>query len=294
MTTQTKKMKLAELNSSQRVVYAVDSHHNGLEIGMSKLEPHEDPREEFHLALPEYSRMTKLRSRHTVRGDKPHYELERKLRRISERGNLGSASFYFGVTTDPFHPFEGKFDASMKFLRLFEKYRPGMLTIQTRSPLVLLALSVLQQLGDRVAVTIGIETPLDSVARRYTPELPKISERLSAASALRRFGLEVNLQVAPLLPYGNWERDAGEFAELLVDHGESIFVSPFNDGSEASEHRVRSSLLGESLACDGKLEWIRPHSEEPLIRAISKIAPEKLVQPVREHMLDKQMSIFVA
>lgn len=276
------------------LTYTVDSFANGIAFGQHKLDAKADPRDVYSLRLKDDSEMVRLRSRYALNRQNPFHELEKNLIRLSKQGLLGSATIYFGTTTDPFYPFEGKFDASIKFLELFTRYTPGMLVVQTRSPLIVIAMPVLRKLGSRASVTIGVETCDEEAVRRYTPGLPRIEERLKTASALRNFGVEVCLQANPILPYGDWKADAGKFAEILCRHGDYLFVKPITDGTEHAERKVRTYDVAKTLAKDRKFHWLRPDSANPLITAIEGIAPEKLMPPKRRHLSDRQMSIFAA
>lgn len=276
------------------VYYTVDSFANGIAFGQHKLPAGEDPREYYGLRLKDDAELARLRSRYALHKSNPLHELELHLQRLSRQGQLNRSAIYLGTTTDPFYPFEGKFDASMKFLELFQRYTPGMLVVQTRSPLIVIALPVFKRLGRHAAVTIGIETHLEDSVARYTPGLPRVTERLKTASALRRFGVEVSLQVSPVLPYGDWKADAGKFAEILADHGDFIFVQPITDGSERRERYVRNSSVARRLAMDRKFHYLRPDSANPLITALEGICPEKLRAPQRGHLEDRQLGIFAA
>ncbi len=275
-------------------VYTVDSFADGIAFGGQRLEAGMDPRDYFGLRLNDEGAVVRLRSRYLLHRNNPLHELEKQLMRLSKQGILGKSTIYLGASTDPFFPFEGKFDASMKFLQLFLRYTPGMLIVQTRSPLIVIAMPVFKKLGKHAAVTFGIETPLEESVERYTPGLPRISERLRAVTALRRFGIEVTLQVNPVLPYGDWKGDARGFAELLVEHGDFLHVSPLSDGDEAGERRIRGTVLAKKLAEDRKFQWLRLDSANPLISQLEQIAPEKLKLPERAHMAEKQMKIFAA
>lgn len=274
--------------------YTVDTYADGVAFGQHKLEAGDDPRDHYHLRLIDGAELVKLRSRYVLEKVNPLSELERYLMRLSRQGVLGSATIYLGVGADPFFPFEGRFDASLKFLDIFRRYLPGLLVVQTRSPLVVIAMPVFKALGRHAAVTLGIETNSEEAIRLYTPGFPRLEERLKTARALRRFGVEVTLQVSPLIPYGDWREDAGKFAELLCEHGDYIYVRPLSDGSEASEKKVRSTLLAKALARDRKFHWLRPDAANPLISAIEKIAPDKLKTPDRKHLGDKQVKMFAA
>jgi DNA repair photolyase len=179
-------------------------------------------------------------------------------------------------------------------LELFRRYTPGMLYVQTRSPLIVLALPVFKALGQHVSITIGVETPLEEAVQQYTPGLPRVAERLKTATALRRFGIEVNLQVYPVLPYGDWKKDAESFAQILIDHADHIYVNSITDGTDKVEKKVSSMAAAKKLAMDRKFHWLRPDAANPLITEIERLAPEKLRSPERGHLKDKQMKIFAA
>lgn len=274
--------------------YTVDSFSNGIAFGQHKMPADAlDPRDYYALRLDDGSELVRLRSRYTLETNNPMHELEKSLMRLSSQGVLRSARVYFGVTTDPFMPFESKFDASMKFLDLFQKYTPGMLTIQTRSPLIVLALPVFRRLGKHVAVTIGVETPCEDVVRAYTPGLPRVSERLKAAEALRKFGVEVTLQVCPVLPYGDWRGDAESFARTLLECADFVHVKPFNSGSDL-DRQLKTSEVAKKLARDRKFHYLRKDAATPLITAIERIDSKKLLMPERPHLESRQIEFFAA
>lgn len=226
-----------------------------------------------------------------------HYsllDLEVKLRRLADQGVLKRTILYYGVQTDPFHPFDYKFQLSIKALRLFVRYRPGMLLIQTRSPLVVIALSSLKELSGSVIVTMGIETNLESVAARYTPGLPTVGERLRAISALHSFGVETAIQVAPLLPYGNQLKDAGAFADVIDSHASWIEVRPFSSFTTVKGRRDAYDTIARKLAADRRVEWLRADSADRLIESLQTRCPGKLAAHVRTHLSERQLSFLVA
>lgn len=280
--------------SFPNLIFTVDSYSNGITFGQHKVREGQDPRQAFRLRMIEEDQLVRLRSRYALHKQNPLQELERQLIRLSKQGILANSTIYFGNSTDPFYPFEGKFDASIKFLDLFTRYTPGMLIVQTRSPLVVIAMPVLRKLGNHAAVTIGIETCDETSVRRYTPGLPKVCERLKAVSAMRHFGIEVMLQVNPVLPYGEWKGDAQNFAGILCSHADYININSITDGTECTEKRIRGSEVARLLARDRRFHYLRPDSADPLINAIKLIAPQKLEVPKRASLSDRQISIFAA
>ncbi len=274
--------------------YTVDAFDNGIAFGQHKIEPDQDPRDFYSLRLRDDKELIRLRSRYSLSKENPLWDLERQLQRLSEQGCLRQSIIYFGVGNDPFHPFEGRFDAAMQFLNLFQRYTPGQLVVQTRSPLIVIAMPVFKKLGIHASVTMPIETPDEDAVKRYTPGLPKIAERLRAATVLRRFGIEVTLQVSPVLPYGDWQKDAPAFASLLAEHGDFIYVKGLSDGSEKNDRKLKNTPLAQRLAEDRKFHWLRPDAANPLISALENVAPQKLLQPQRAQLEDRQMKIFAA
>jgi DNA repair photolyase len=275
-------------------IYTVDAFDGGLAMGLHVLPENENPLEEFSLRLPGEQQVVRLRSRYMIDKRTPCSELEKQLLRLSHQGNLRQSTIVLGVNNDPFHPFEGRFDASMKFLSLFERYTPGLLCIQTRSPLLVLALPVLKRLGKHCVVHFGIETPLEEMVRCYTPQLPRVGERLKAIRSLARFGIPVRAQVSPVLPYGDWERDACSFAEQLVEDVSGIDIRGLSDGSEQREQQLRKTPIAQKLAREGHYHWLDPNADRPLRCAIDEMAPHLLEAPKWDHLQDPQLGMFAA
>lgn len=275
-------------------IYTVDSFADGISFGKHTVNSRMDLTDAFQLGFDGMEDYPRLRSRYALDQRDPFVELERQMMRLSRQGTLSRATIVFGTSTDPFLPFECRFDASMKFLQLFQRYTPGKLIVQTRSPLVVIAMPVLRRLGKHTSVTIGLETQDEESVRRYTPGMPKATERLKAAQSLRHFGIAVTLQAAPLLPYGDWKRDAGAFAEILIAQADRIRIQPLTDGRFETERRVRHSELARKLAEDRKFHWLRPDTATPLITEIERRAPEKLKLEQLPHLVNRQISIFAA
>jgi len=232
-----------------------------------------------------------LRSRYVMQSKEPLADLERNLERLSARGELRQTTVIFGVTTDPFHPFDEKFATSMRFLELFERYSPGKLIIQTRSPLVVIGLPVLKKVKNTTFVSIGIETPSDEVRQRYTPTLPSVSERWKTVRALKRFGLKVGIQVSPLLPYGDWREDASAFAEDLVAEADWVSVTSIAQGAGNARP---SGVLARKLAAERQFFWLRADTHRPLSDVLHRIAPEKMYHPAAIEVPNPQLQLFGA
>ena len=282
-----------QATSLARTVYIVDCLGSNLRLGTISLNSEQADNSALFLPLHVPLTVSTFCSKVQSAVSNPVYELEKRLLYLSERGRLSSAEFLIGFNNDPFHPYKDRFNLTLKLLRLFERFTPAHITIQTRSPLVVLALPTLKKLGSRVSVTIALETCSEASIARYTPEFPKARERLNAATALRHLGIDVDLQVAPLLPYGDLVTDAEFFARQLAKHGRSIFILPIS-GCEELPGKASHHLVLESLERDGQDVWLSTDAAVPLLTALRKIAPEKLAFAPKKQQLSQQTELFAA
>ena len=277
--------------ASKQLIWA-DSFADGVSFGKHELDLDEGLSfSPLSLELDDHK--GSLRSRYQSDRHDSLGALEGRLALLQRRGELEDSLTIFGVNADPFHPFESRFDVSMKFLNLFEKYSAGQLVIQTRSPLLVIAMPVLRQLKDRLIVTIPIETSSPEAAAKYTPHLPKISERIRVASVLRRFGIPIHMQVAPMLPYGDMKKDAAAFASMLTTNADYISVKPIYSGIKKGSKQPKSAVM-ERLAAERNFSWLRPDSCKHLLQCIELLAPKKLELPNLKPSAQKQLSIFAA
>ncbi len=76
---------------------------------------------------------------------------------------------------------------------------PAMFVIQTRGPLVLRDLELLQKIPN-LRVSFSITTDREDVRKLYEPHCAEIAERWRTVHSLREAGVTVHATLAPLLP----------------------------------------------------------------------------------------------
>lgn len=155
--------------------------------------------------------------------------LPRLLRRLSDEHMAPSAPFVFGVHDDGLHPFEEKFDSVSRSLELICDETSRSVILQTRSSLVVLLLPLLKRLGARVTIVMAIETLHDPIHQRFFAHLPRPSERVKAARALRTFGIPVAIQLAPFFPQVPLTQDLKTMAESIGELSDTVFLRSFDD-----------------------------------------------------------------
>jgi DNA repair photolyase len=220
--------------------------------------------------------------------------LEMHFSQLHKDGRLNSTAVYFGTTTDPFLSLHKKFDVTMACIALLERYVPGQVIFQTRSPMIISVLPALKALGERCVVAMPVETISEKAMSRYLPGKPRIGERLIAADGLRRQGIRVNLQASPILPYGDAKRDAWDFAEILERHADYITFGCLASGSEADEKQLKNLPIAQRLSADRQFFWLRPQCYQYVYQALKTLAPEKLMLPVKKPHSPGQLNLFAA
>jgi len=84
---------------------------------------------------------------------------------------------YLSSLTDPYQPIETKYKLTREILEVLHRYN-WPVTLQTKSPLVLRDLRLLQRMRAEVGITVS---PMDS---RLEPNAPPLEERISALQRL--------------------------------------------------------------------------------------------------------------
>lgn len=250
--------------------------------------------DQFHLRFRDTRDLRTPAGRYHLHRENAPRALEQHLAQLNRAGKLGDTVLYVGTMTDPFLSLHKKFDVTMGCLDVIERYMPGRVIFQTRSPMVISVLPALKKLGHRAAVALVIETNSEKAVLRYTPGMPRIAERLVAADGLRKQGVAVNLQVSPILPYGDFLRDAWDFAELLERHGDYVTFGSLSSGNPSEERYLRAMPVAQKLTSDGMFAWLRPYAYQAVFHALSVLAPEKLLLPELKGTAPQQLKLFAA
>jgi DNA repair photolyase len=107
-----------------------------------------------------------------------------------------------GTATDPYQPAERRFRVTRGVLEALAEH-PGLrVVIITKSPLVTRDVDVLARLAGHSSVSVHVSlVTLDrELARRIEPRAPTPQARLRAIARLREAGIEVGVNVMPVLP----------------------------------------------------------------------------------------------
>lgn len=121
---------------------------------------------------------------------------------------------------DPYQPLEGKYKLTRQCLEILA-LNHWPVVVQTRSPLVLRDLDILQQ-GVDFEVGLSITTSDDEIRKLFEPNAPPILARIRALEQLHQAGIRTYAMIAPILP------GAENLAEFLVGKVDHVILDRMN------------------------------------------------------------------
>lgn len=131
--------------------------------------------------------------------------LRRTLRERSMSGNGAvqrGEPIVIGTATDPYQPAERHFRVTRSILEVLAEARRLRLTIITKSPLITRDVDLLAEISKRSSIRVHMSLiTLDrDLARRIEPRSPTPESRLRAVRRLRQAGIDVGVNIMPVLP----------------------------------------------------------------------------------------------
>jgi DNA repair photolyase len=130
--------------------------------------------------------------------------LRRTLRNGSEKhlALLKDETIVIGTATDPFQPAERRFRITRSILEVLAEH-PGLsVSIITKSPLITRDIDLLKRINRHSSLTIHLSliSTDRELARKIEPRAPTPEARLRALARLAENGIEVGINVMPVLP----------------------------------------------------------------------------------------------
>jgi DNA repair photolyase len=190
---------------------------------------------------------------------------------VASAQRKGSVAVFFSSATDPYQPLEVKTLLTRALLESMTKEPPDFLLVQTRSPLVTRDVDLLLQLGNKVRVSMTIETDRDDVRRILTPSAPPITARLRALSTLQAAGIATQAAVSPILPY------TPAFADVLAQAAPRIVVDDYFQGDGSGGRRSEALGMRELYAEHGWSDWYERSVIERLTEQLRERLPEHAI-----------------
>lgn len=175
--------------------------------------------------------------------------LRKELRRAKSKGKI---TIFMSSSTDPYQPIEHQAKVTRSLLEVMADDLPDFLLLQTRSPLVLRDIDILQQFGDKVRVSMTVETDNDEVRKHFSPFAPPIQARLRALQALADGNIPTQAAIAPILP------SSTDFAKKLKPLVNRVCIDDYFMGDGSGGKRTRKLNIGSFYDKPDFESWYHP------------------------------------
>ena len=128
--------------------------------------------------------------------------VRRALAKPATLAGLREDGVVIGTATDPYQPAERRFRVTRSVLEVLAEHDGLRVTIITKSPLVTRDIDLLARIASRsrISVHVSLISVDRELARRIEPRAPTPEARLRAIGRLRANGIEVGVNVMPVLP----------------------------------------------------------------------------------------------
>lgn len=177
---------------------------------------------------------------------------------------------YCSPLVDPYQPAEARAAAMPAILEALLDAPPRTLVIQTRGPLILRDLGLLQRLSARTClrVSFSVTTNREDVRRLYEPHCAPIMERFSTIEALRAAGIETWATLAPILPC-----DPEGLVSLALAHTDQMIIAdPLHCRATKSHGATTHAPALQVSARHGFEQWHDPAFQDSVVNRMTVIA----------------------
>lgn len=179
---------------------------------------------------------------------------------------------YCSPLVDPYQPAERIRPLMPRILAALAEKPPRIFVIQTRGPLILRDIPLLQDLAARtkLRISFSVTTDRDEVRRRYEPHCEPNEARLDAIRILREAGLEVYATLAPLLPC-----DPERLARLCIGASrQNLIGDPLHVRGTKPHGATTRKPAFEIAYRFGDSNWFHPEFQREIVEKISRAAGE--------------------
>lgn len=219
--------------------YARYAHRYALDRALTTASPDDDLRAEIE-SMPPWLAF----ERHVLVKENAPALLAHELRPGSPRlaALAGGEVVVIGTATDPYQPAERRYRLTRGVLETFAEQRGLSIVIITKSPLITRDVDVLKRLTERSAVTVHLSliTLNRDLARIIEPRAPTPDSRVRAVARLREGGIDVGINIMPILP---GITDAPADLERLVKTVADVGATHVNAGSLRLRSTARARYL---------------------------------------------------
>lgn len=181
---------------------------------------------------------------------------------------------FMSSSTDPYQGVELRLRLTRRILEALWRHLPTieLLVLQTRSPLVERDIDIIKSFGDRLWLSLTLETDSEEVRKQLTPTSASVARRLETLARCYQAGVRVQATISPLLPC-----DPERFAALLAPRCTRALVDTFQAGDGSGGRRSEKLGMYDRLKVLGYHQWIDEDCYKPLYAALVRALGETRV-----------------
>ncbi len=175
---------------------------------------------------------------------------------------------YCSPLVDPYQPAEESQMLMPRILNALLERPPNVFVIQTRGPLIVRDLGILQELSRRTAlrVSFSLTTNREAVRKLYEPHCTTLDCRLSAIRELRSAGITTFATLAPLLPC-----DPEELAAIALEATDHDIIG---DALHVRSVKPRGATTREAAVTIGRKhgfeDWLDDSFQRDVVERIER------------------------
>ena len=169
-----------------------------------------------------------------------------------------------------------------------EQAFPGLISISTKSPLVLRDIDIIKELPN-VEVGLTVTSTEDKISRFLEIHAPSAKRRFDTLTKLNEAGINTYAFIGPLLPHFRYDiKSLDEFLKALADTGvKAVYVEHMNLKSYILKHMmpqlVESSTEVQNLYAQAKFSFHRDALQQIILPLLDKYGFQLKLNEVLYH-----------
>ncbi|MNI31494.1 Radical SAM superfamily protein [compost metagenome] len=193
---------------------------------------------------------------------------QKELKRAKAKGPV---TIFMSSSTDPYQPIEHKEQVTRSLLEVMVNDPPDFVFVQTRSPLVRRDIDLFRQLGDKVRISVTVETDREDIRKHFSPGAPPINARLKTLQLLADAGIPTQATIAPMLP------SSEAFPQLLKSLVNRVCVDDYFMGDGSGGKRTRQLGILALYQQIGLEEWYHPDAYRRVYDRLKEVFSEEQI-----------------
>ncbi|WP_277949883.1 SPL family radical SAM protein [Priestia endophytica] len=185
--------------------------------------------------------------------------LEAEARKAKRRGE--ALSIFMSTATDPYQGIEAKTKLTRSLLEVMVSLKNDIdyLMIHTRSPLVTRDIDLFQEFGEKILISMSIETDIEKVRKIFTPSAPPIAARLNSLKRVTEAGVPTRASISPMLPLS---KNIAKNLKKVTNHValDDFFMGDGSRGQRTDRMGIRK--IYERLKL---LQWYEPNAYKNIL-----------------------------